>query len=214
MKKLLCYKVLCLLCVSCFFSEKSTGAIIYSFTGSFLGYSALDITANNSSDGSGDIYLIPNGGEQKTYLSDVPFTTSVVLLNDQVYQAATASTQIVGVGVNKIEPTLSELEVLDGTGGVTTASNGAILNSTDNFVGFSLSGDPDLSGSVTTVYGWVQFRLGNAYSDSSQMEIIAWAYEGTGESIVLGSSTLVPEPSSLSLLGIAAISLSLIRRRA
>lgn len=69
-------------------------------------------------------------------------------------------------------------------------------NSTNNYVGFRFLHEP--SGIVMA--GWVQLRLGADLTDPARA-IVAIAYETTGGPLLVGQ---IPEPASLTLLGLAA----------
>ncbi|MDQ8191401.1 PEP-CTERM sorting domain-containing protein [Roseibacillus persicicus] len=184
-------------------STSLESAVVYS-TASASAYTALDLTPPpNSSDGSGDVYILPDFSSSEMFLSDVPFSGSTVLLDTTVYSSP-SPTDFVGLGLS---PSTTSLTVLNGE----TGANGATINSSDNYVGFSMTGDPDQNASP--IYGWLQFQLGSAFSDSSQAVIIAFAYEDSGQPISLGGTNTVPEPSSVFLAVAGSLLLCANRRR-
>ena len=70
--------------------------------------------------------------------------------------------------------------------------------------------DSTLTGSPMR-YGWVQlsFLNGNLASggDYPRLTVYGWAYDNTGAQIPMGATVAVPEPSSMALLALGALTL-------
>ncbi|MEP6603511.1 MAG: PEP-CTERM sorting domain-containing protein [Spartobacteria bacterium] len=83
----------------------------------------------------------------------------------------------------------------------TTGTTAFNLNSTNNYVGFRFQNETTGN---TTNFGWVRISLGATLT--SPRSIIGYAYENTGLGILSGATGLaVPEPTTLGLLGLAAM---------
>ena len=95
------------------------------------------------------------------------------------------------------------ISVLNGYGsgaGESTGATAFTLNSTNNYVGFRFT-EATLNGGAVT-YGWFQLSIGATLTTRS---IIGYAYENTsGLGIAAGATGVVPEPSTLALLGVMA----------
>ena len=87
--------------------------------------------------------------------------------------------------------------------------NGAVQG-TDNFVGFRIT-DPDVN-SGNPVYGWFRLDLPTSGPTAVSSEVFDFAYEDSGNPILVGQ-TVVPEPSSLALLAMGAAGLCAFRSR-
>ena len=135
----------------------------------------------------------------------------MLLLTSQVYRS-TDSAVIIGAG--GVTPTESQIELLtsNDASAIMTSSIGAIVGSDDNYVGFSMSGDSDLAG-VGTVFGWLRLSLDETFNNNWNMRIVEWAYNDCGDPIAIAGTTVIPEPTSFTLLGFAMIGIITRRRR-
>jgi hypothetical protein len=63
-------------------------------------------------------------------------------------------------------------------------------------------------------FGWIGFQTLNDSSNANLSGVITgWAYEDSGGDILTGSTTSIPEPSSLALLAMGAAGLAAYRKR-
>lgn len=96
-----------------------------------------------------------------------------------------------------------------GFGGETGAT-AFLLNSTDNYIGFSFLNEA----TGATNYGWMHLSLGATLNNPART-IIGYAFDNTGAGIAVGAISAVPEPATtvLALAGLAGLGLWRGRRR-
>ncbi len=91
-----------------------------------------------------------------------------------------------------------------------TGATAFLLNSTDNYIGFSFLNEA----TGATNYGWMRLSLGATLNNPAR-SIIGYAFDNTGAGIAVGAISAVPEPASavLALAGLAGLGLWRGRRR-
>jgi uncharacterized protein YcnI len=81
----------------------------------------------------------------------------------------------------------------------TTGATAFLFNSSANYIGFKFLNEN--TGQLD--FGWAQISLAGTLAGQPRT-IVAYAYEDSGAAIMVGATTAVPEPSTLSLFGVIA----------